>query len=70
MIADYLIIEEQLRRERELEEQPQQIPLRIPTPQHDYYNEQEPRESTTTTSNDSKRGACIIDLNTYESTRI
>lgn len=69
MIPDYLIIEEQRRRERELEEQSRQIPLRIPMPPQDYYNEPEPRDSTIT-SDVSKRGACIIDLNTYEITRI
>lgn len=70
MIPDYLIIEEQRRRERELEEQSRQMPLRIPMPPQDYYNEPEPRDSATSTSDVSKRGACIIDLNTYDTTRI
>jgi len=68
MIPDYLIIEEQRRKERELHDQPQQIPLQIPVPMHDFPLPPPTHEPQNTDV--SERGVLIIDLNTYETTRI
>lgn len=68
MIPDYLIIEEQRRKERELREQAQPVPLRIPLPMHDIPSV--PSSHETHTNDPPERGVCIIDLNTYETTRM
>lgn len=68
MIPDYLIIEEQRRKERELREQAQPIPLRIPLPMHEMPDVPPSRDVHTHDSDE--RGVCIIDLNTFETTRM
>lgn len=69
MIPDYLIIEEKRRQERERNERSQRMPLRIPLPMHERPYEPEVHDEDST--NDApERGVCIIDLNTYETTRL
>lgn len=68
MIPDYLIIEEQRRKERELHERSSPIPLQIPVPLHDFPLPSPNHDSQTTDV--PERGALIIDLNTYETTRL
>lgn len=66
MVPDYLIIEEQLRREREQEELSRQVPLHAPIPTPSlWYEEERSKEPST-----PERGAYIIDLNDYSVTRI
>lgn len=66
MIPDYLIIEEQLRREREQNEQFHQVPLHAPMPAPPHWIEEEREEKPEA----PQRGAYIIDLNDYTVTRI
>ena len=66
MIPDYLIIEEQLRREREEQEEPLQVPLHAPSASPSYWPEDEGSDAPAP----SDRGAYIIDMNDYTVTRL
>lgn len=64
MIPEYLIIEEQRRKERESAYEP--LPLHAPMPAPNPWQEHEDEEKSPAT----ERGAYIIDLNDYSVTRL
>lgn len=64
MIPEYLIIEEQRRRERESAYEP--LPLHAPMPSSNLWQEREEEEKAPA----SERGAYSIDLNDFSVTRL